>query len=56
MPTAQNFCGECNKKVRSLVLHNKQFHDADRKIFNEYGDNVLDNKLCTVCGKQFKYV
>ncbi|KAF2887377.1 hypothetical protein ILUMI_18796 [Ignelater luminosus] len=54
LPTAQNFCGECNKKVRSLALHNKQFHDSGRKIFNEYGDNVLDNKLCTVCGKQFK--
>ncbi|KAK4878600.1 hypothetical protein RN001_011106 [Aquatica leii] len=39
----QNFCIKCQKKVRSLVVHMKQVHS-----------NEGSNKLCTVCGKQFK--
>lgn len=57
----QNFCEICDKRVRSLNVHIKQFHsqimDRNPKVYDDFGysvDNTYDNKLCTVCGKQFK--
>ncbi|KAJ8956126.1 hypothetical protein NQ318_016581 [Aromia moschata] len=46
----QNFCKECNKRVRSLEKHNKRYH-SNISGNNKEGSQEL---LCTYCGKQFK--